>query len=68
MVCLLVKRNFPQFQFKTYPQVKSTFVLEFLGKSETMMGTDEDPGIQLLAIEQIFKKEGIPSDHEFKIR
>lgn len=32
------------------------------------MGSDEDPGIQLMAIEQIFKKEKVSPDLAFKIR
>lgn len=40
----------------------------FVGKSYTMMGTERDPGIQLLAIEQIFKRESISPDLEFNIR
>lgn len=33
-----------------------------------MMGNDEGPGIQLLAIEQLFEREDMSSDMEFKIR
>lgn len=40
----------------------------FEGKTHTMLGTDEDPGLIFLAIHQLFEKQNVSTDRDFSIR